>query len=221
MGIIADNVRQILSEIPEHVQVVAAAKTRSADEIREAVHAGVALIGENYVQEARAAIAEVGDLARWHFIGHVQTNKVKYIVPLFDMIETLDSMPLAQAVDRLAGRLGRVMPVLVEVNSAQEPQKAGVLPEDVLPFIRQIHTLEHVRVQGLMTMGPFLDDPEGLRPYFRTTRELFGEVAKAAVPGVEMKHLSMGMSDSYPIAIEEGATLVRIGTRIFGPRSYA
>ncbi len=221
MGIIADNVRQILSEIPEHVQVVAAAKTRSADEIREAVHAGVALIGENYVQEARAVIAEVGDLARWHFIGHIQTNKVKYIVPLFDMIETLDSMPLAQTVDRLAGRLGRVMPVLVEVNSAQEPQKAGVLPEDVLPFIRQINTLEHIRIQGLMTMGPFLDDPEGLRPYFRATRELFDEVAKAAVPGVEMKHLSMGMSDSYRIAIEEGATLVRIGTMIFGPRNYS
>lgn len=221
MGVIFENARKILSEIPGNVRVVAAAKTRTADEIREVIEAGVTLIGENYVQEARAVIPEIGERAGWHFIGHVQTNKVKYIVPLFDMIETLDSVSLAKTVDRLAGRLGRVMPVLVEVNSAQESQKAGVLPEDVFPFIRQIHTLDHIRIQGLMTMGPFLDDPEGLRPYFRAARELFDEVAKAAVPGVEMKHLSMGMSDSYRIAIEEGATLVRIGTRIFGPRNYS
>ena len=221
MGIISENARKILSEIPEHIRVVAAAKARTADEIREGIEAGITLIGENYVQEARAVIPEIGERAGWHFIGHIQTNKVKYIVPLFDMIETLDSVPLAQTIDKIAGRHGKIMPVLIEVNCAHEPQKAGVLPEDVLSFIRQIHTLEHIRIQGLMTMGPFLDDPSNLRPYFRATRELFDEVAKAAVPGVEMKHLSMGMSDSYRIAIEEGATLVRIGTRIFGPRNYA
>ncbi|MFA5654792.1 MAG: YggS family pyridoxal phosphate-dependent enzyme [Desulfomonilia bacterium] len=221
MGIISENARKILSEIPGHVRVVAAAKARTAGEIREVIEAGVTLIGENYVQEARAVIPEIRERVGWHFIGHIQTNKVKYIVPLFDMIETVDSAPLAQTIDRLAGRHGKIMPVLVEVNSAQEPQKAGLLPEDVLPFIRQIHTLEHIRVQGLMTMGPFLDDPEHLRPYFRATRELFVEVAGAAVPRVEMKHLSMGMSDSYRIAIEEGASLVRIGTRIFGTRNQA
>jgi pyridoxal phosphate enzyme (YggS family) len=221
MGIIAENARKILSEIPAHVRVVAAAKTRTADEVREVIDAGITLIGENYVQEARALISEIGNLAGWHFIGHIQTNKAKYIVPLFDMIETLDSIQLAETIDRLAARHGRIMPVLVEVNSAQEPQKAGVLPADVLPFIRQIHTLEHIRIRGLMTMGPFLDDPNGLRPYFRATRSLFDEVAKEGVPGVEMIHLSMGMSDSYRIAVEEGATLVRIGTRIFGPRDYS
>ncbi|HNR50573.1 MAG TPA: YggS family pyridoxal phosphate-dependent enzyme [Deltaproteobacteria bacterium] len=221
MGIIAENARKILSEIPENVRVVAAAKSRTAAEIREVIDAGITLIGENYLQEARAVIPEIGDRAGWHFIGHIQTNKVKHIVPLFDMIETLDSLQLAETIDRQAERHGKIMPVLIEVNSAREPQKAGVLPDDVLPFIRRINTFEHIRIQGLMTMGPFLDDPEGLRPYFRATRSLFDQVAKEGVPGVEMKHLSMGMSDSYRIAIDEGATLIRIGTRIFGPRDYS
>jgi pyridoxal phosphate enzyme (YggS family) len=221
MGLIADNVSRVLSGIPGHVKVVAAAKTRTPDEIREAIGAGITLIGENYLQEAREVIPEVGNLAGWHFIGHIQTNKVKHIVPLFDMIETLDSLALAQTVDRVAGRLGRIMPVLIEINSAQEPQKGGVLPDGVIPFIRQIHTLENIRIQGLMTMGPFLDDPEGLRPCFRVVKALFDEAARENIPGVEMRHLSMGMSDSYHIAIEEGATLVRIGTRIFGPRDYS
>ena len=221
MGIIAENARKILSEIPENVRVVAAAKSRTAAEIREVIDAGITLIGENYLQEARAVIPEIGDRAGWHFIGHIQTNKVKHIVPLFDMIETLDSLQLAETIDRQAERHGKIMPVLIEVNSAREPQKAGDLPDDVLPFIRRINTFEHIRIQGLMTMGPFLDDPEGLRPYFRATRSLFDQVAKEGVPGVEMKHLSMGMSDSYRIAIDEGATLIRIGTRIFGPRDYS
>jgi len=221
MGVIEDNARRILSEIPGHVQVLAAAKARSADEIREVVRAGVTLIGENYLQEARNVIAEVGSLASWHFIGHIQTNKVKYIVPLFDMIETLDSLHLAETIDRLAEKHGKIMPVLIEVNSARESQKAGVLPSEVVEFIRRIHTLQHIRVQGLMTMGPFLDDPEGLRPYFRIVKSLFDEAAQAGIPGVEMKYLSMGMSDSYRIAIEEGANLIRIGTGIFGPRNHA
>ena len=221
MGIIAENARKILSEIPENVRVVAAAKSRTAAEIREVIDAGITLIGENYLQEARAVIPEIGDRAGWHFIGHIQTNKVKHIVPLFYMIETLDPLQLAETIDRQAERHGKIMPVLIEVNSAREPQKAGVLPDDVLPFIRRINTFEHIRIQGLMTMGPFLDDPEGLRPYFRATRSLFDQVAKEGVPGVEMKHLSMGMSDSYRIAIDEGATLIRIGTRIFGPRDYS
>ena len=221
MGLIADNVRRILSGIPGHVKVIAAAKTRTPDEIREAIDAGITLIGENYLQEAREVIPQVGNLAGWHFIGHIQTNKVKHIVPLFDMIETLDSLNLAQTIDRIAGRLGKTMPVLIEVNSAREPQKGGVLPEAVIPFIRQIHTQQNIRIQALMTMGPFLDDPEGLRPYFRAVKDLFDEAARENIPGVEMRHLSMGMSDSYRIAIEEGATMVRIGTSIFGPRDYS
>jgi PLP dependent protein len=221
MGSAADNVREILSTIPGNVDVVAVGKGHTAAEISEVIDAGIRIVGENYLQEARDVISEIGSAAQWHFTGHVQKNKVKLVVPLFDMIQTLDSLPLAQIVDEQAARHGKVMPVLVEVNSASEPQKSGVMPGDVQELIERLGTLEHISVQGLMTMGPFLDDPEGLRPFFRATRSLFDDLVKAGIPKVEMKHLSMGMSDSYLIAIEEGATMVRIGTRIFGPRDYS
>ncbi|HNY66837.1 MAG TPA: YggS family pyridoxal phosphate-dependent enzyme [Deltaproteobacteria bacterium] len=220
MGSVGDNVREVLSTIPGNVDVVAVGKGHTALEIREAIDAGIRIIGENYLQEARSVIPELGSAALWHFTGHVQKNKVKHVVPLFDMIETLDSLALGEMINEQAARYGKVMPVLVEVNSASEPQKSGVMPGDVRGLIERLSTLEHIRVQGLMTMGPFLDDPKGLRPYFRATRSLFDELAKAGMPKVGMKHLSMGMSDSYLIAIEEGATMVRIGTKIFGPRHY-
>ena len=219
MGTISDNVREVLALIPGHVEVVAIGKGHPAGEIREAIDAGIRCVGENYLQEARLAITELGGSARWHFTGHVQRNKVKLIVPLFDLIQTVDSLALAEMIDGHAGRLGKTMPVLIEVNSGEEPQKSGVMPGEVRALLEKVGALEHVRVQGLMTMGPFLEDPEGLRPYFRNTRALFDELVKTPAPGVEMKHLSMGMSDSYRIAIEEGATMVRIGTRIFGPRA--
>ncbi|MDT8273767.1 MAG: YggS family pyridoxal phosphate-dependent enzyme [Desulfomonilia bacterium] len=219
MGRIRENVLRILGEIPEHVTVVAAAKSRSAEEIREALDAGITAIGENYLQESRAVIGAIGDRAVWHFIGHIQKNKVKNLVPLFDMIETLDSVELATMIDQHALRHDKIMPVLIEVNIAHEEQKAGVMPEDVKDLIRELYPLTNIRVQGLMTMGPFLDDPEGLRTYFRQIRTLFEEIRELAIPNVEMTHLSMGMSDSYRIAIEEGATMVRIGTQLFGPRS--
>lgn len=221
MDTIAENARKVLSDVPDHVRVVAAAKAQGVEEILKAMDAGITLIGENYLQEARAVIPEIGGRASWHFIGHIQKNKVKHIVPLFDMIETLDSYPLAELVDEHARKHGKVMPVLIEVNSAEEPQKSGVIPAEVPGFIERISPLKNIRVQGLMTMGPFLDDPAGLRPYFRITRELFDKVASMRIPGVEMTYLSMGMSDSYLIAIEEGATMIRIGTRIFGPRDYS
>jgi pyridoxal phosphate enzyme (YggS family) len=220
MGSIRNNVQEILSSIPKGIHVVAAAKTRSADEILEALDAGISSIGENYLQESRDVIGEIGEKATWHFIGHIQKNKVKHIVPLFDIIETVDSVGLAEMIDKQAQKHGKIMPVLIEVNCAQESQKAGVMPQDVKALIEKISELKHIVVQGLMTMGPFLEDPEGLRPYFRNTRALFDELGKAQIPNVEIKHLSMGMSDSYLIGIEEGATMVRIGTRIFGPRTY-
>lgn len=220
MGTLADNVRTILSGIPENVDVVAVAKGHTAQEIREVVDAGIRLIGENYLQEARSVIPEIGSRVAWHFTGHVQKNKVKLIVPLFDLIQTLDSYELAAMVDEHAKRHGKVMPVLVEVNSGRELQKSGVMPGDVPSLIERVHSLQHISVQGLMTMGPFLDNPEDLRPYFRETRILFDEIKAMGIPGAEMRHLSMGMSDSYRIAIEEGSTMVRIGTKIFGPRDY-
>ncbi|HDP24874.1 MAG TPA: YggS family pyridoxal phosphate-dependent enzyme [Deltaproteobacteria bacterium] len=219
MGRIRENVLSLLSEIPEHVTVVAAAKSRSAEEIREALDAGITAVGQNYLQESRTVIGAIGDRAVWHFIGHIQKNKVKHIIPLFDMIETLDSVGLATMIDQHALKHNKIMPVLIEVNIAHEEQKAGVMPEDVKDLIRELYPLTNIRVQGLMTMGPFLDDPEGLRTYFRQIRTLFEEIRELAIPNVEMTHLSMGMSDSYRIAIEEGATMVRIGTQLFGPRS--
>jgi pyridoxal phosphate enzyme (YggS family) len=215
---IADNVRALLAALPPGVELVAAAKTRTAQEIRAAIEAGVRAIGENYVQEAAAAVAAVGRDVRWHFIGHLQTNKVKKAVELFDLIETVDSAELAREIDRRAAQAAKVMPVLVEINSGRERQKAGVLPEEAEALIREIAPLKSLRVEGLMTMGPFEGNPEDARPYFRETRRVFENIKALSISDVECHRLSMGMTNSYKIAIEEGATMVRIGTLIFGPR---
>ncbi len=220
MGTIRENVLIILSEIPPSVIVVAAAKAKTALEVREALDAGITAVGENYLQESREVIGAIGNRATWHFIGHVQKNKVKHVVPLFDMIETVDSKELALLIDQQALKYGKIMPVLIEVNIAHEETKHGAMPEDVAGLIKEIGSLPSLKVNGLMTMGPFLEDPAGLRPYFRQTKALFDEIKTLMIPNVRMEHLSMGMSDSYHIAIEEGATMVRIGTTIFGPRLY-
>jgi hypothetical protein len=216
---IKENVSRLLSELPQGgVVLVAAAKTRSPAEILEAIEAGVTIVGENYVQEAEAAFAIIGVRCRWHMIGHLQRNKVNRAVPLFDMIETVDSLPLAIEIDKRCSRIGKVMPVLIEINSGREPQKTGVIPEDAEGLLREIARLEHVRVEGLMTMGPQSGDPEEARPYFQETKGLFEALKARELPNAEMKILSMGMSNSYRVAIEEGATMVRIGTKIFGER---
>ena len=215
---IGENVRRILAELPANVQLVGAAKTRTPEEIEEAVQAGLQIVGENYVQEAERAFSAVGARVKWHMIGHLQSNKAKKAVQLFDMIETLDSLKLAAAIEKACQKAGRNMPVLIEINSGEEPQKAGVLPADALQLVREIAALPHVCVMGLMTMGPFAGDPEEARPYFVRTRTLFEEIRSAALPNTEMEVLSMGMSNSYRVAVEEGATLVRIGTSIFGER---
>lgn len=220
MGTIRENVLMILSEIPPSVIVVAAAKAKTALEVREALDAGITAVGENYLQESREVIGAIGNRATWHFIGHVQKNKVKHVVPLFDMIETVDSKELALLIDQQALKYGKIMPVLIEVNIAHEETKHGAMPEDVAGLIKEIGSLPSLKVNGLMTMGPFLEDPAGLRPYFRQTKALFDEIKTLMMPNVQMEHLSMGMSDSYHIAIEEGATMVRIGTKIFGPRLF-
>ncbi len=215
---IAGNVKAILAELPPGVELVAAAKTRSAGEILEAIEAGVRTIGENYVQEAAEVFPAIGRRARWHFIGHLQTNKAKRAVEVFDLIETVDSAALGRELDKRAAAAGKTMEVLVEINSGREPQKAGVLPEAAEPLVRELAALPNLRVVGVMTMGPFAGDPEESRPYFVETRRVRDALRQAAIPGIEMRHLSMGMSHSWRVAVEEGATHVRIGTAIFGPR---
>jgi PLP dependent protein len=219
MRTIAENVRQLLAEIPDGVLVVAAAKTRTPQEILEALEAGITIIGENYVQEAEAAFAALGARAQWHFIGHLQKNKVKKAVAVCDMIETADSLDIAAEIDRRCVQIGKTMPVLIEVNSGREPQKAGVYPEKARQLIEEITALSHLRVMGLMTMGPLTGAPEDYRPYFKETKRLFDELKRAHIPGAEMKYLSMGMTDSYKVALEEGANIIRIGSLIFGERT--
>jgi len=216
---IKKNVREILDELPDAVSLVGAAKTRSGEEILEAIDAGLDIVGENYIQEAERAFQIIGQKVKWHMIGHLQSNKAKKAVQIFDMIETVDSMKLARALDRACQNIGKVIQALVEINSGEEDQKAGVMPVDAISLVRQMAELKNIKIMGLMTMGPFGGDPEFARPYFQKTKEIYDEIKKINIPRVEMKYLSMGMSNSYRVAIEEGANLVRIGTRLFGQRN--
>lgn len=215
---IKDNVKALFEELPKGVELVAATKTRTPDEVKEAVSAGVKMLGENYVQEAEKNFKVVGRSVEWHFIGHLQRNKTRKATQLFDMIETVDSVEIAREIDKRCAELGKVMPVLIEVNSAREPQKAGVMPEVAEKLIRDIAPLKKIKVMGLMTMGPELHDAEEIRPYYRGTKKLFDRIKSLNIPGAEMKYLSMGMTNSYKVAIEEGANIVRIGSKIFGER---
>lgn len=209
---------ELLASLPSHVTLVAAAKHHTPEEVLAVVEAGVQVVGENYVQEARQMVDILGKRVRWHLIGHLQKNKVKHAVELFDLIETVDSWGLAEVIDTRCAAVHRKMPVLIEINSGREESKAGILPEQAEDLLRRTAKLKNIRVQGLMTMGPLLENAEDYRPYFRSAKELFDHLASIHLPGVEMRYLSMGMSDSYQVAIEEGANIIRIGTAIFGPR---
>jgi pyridoxal phosphate enzyme (YggS family) len=218
---VGQNVNQILSELPEGVQLVAAAKTRQPKEILEAVEAGVKIVGENYVQEAERAYEVIGNRVKWHLIGHLQKNKVKKAVRLFDMIETVDSVGIAREIDKRCAEIGKIMPVLIEINSGREEQKTGILPESAVELVREISTYQNIRVMGLMTMGPRFGNPEDSRPYFVETRKIFEKLKQLNLPNVEMRYLSMGMTNSYRIALEEGANMVRLGNRLFGEREQS
>jgi pyridoxal phosphate enzyme (YggS family) len=215
---IEENVKKILQELPPGVELMAAAKARTPQEIMRAAQAGVKIVGENYVQEGLAAFGVVGNRVKWHFIGHLQRNKVKKAVEIFDMIETVDSLELSAEIEKRCAQRETIMPVLIEINSGREKQKFGVLPENAEDLIREISELKNLKIEGLMTMGPMFGDPEDARPYFVETKKLFEGIKTLDLPGVEMKYLSMGMTNSFQVAIEEGANIVRIGTKIFGPR---
>jgi hypothetical protein len=200
---------------PKEIKLVAVSKTVEVDRIKEAIEAGVSILGENYVQEAQEKIEALGKPVSWHFIGHLQSNKAKYAVRLFDVIHSLDSIPLAEELSRRAEQPDRVIRVMIEVNLSKEATKFGTDEERVLNLARRIQNLGHLSLEGLMTMPPYFDSPEMSRPYYVALRELEDRMIKDGIP---LKELSMGMSNDFEIAIEEGATYVRVGTAIFGPR---
>ena len=204
---------------PSAVRLVAVSKTVPAERVRAAAAAGVGLLGENYIQEARDKVAALADLpVSWHFIGHLQRNKAKYAVRLFDLIHSVDALKLARELDKEAAKRGKVQDVLIQVNTGKEASKSGVHAEEALALVREAGRLEHLAVRGLMTLPPYFDAPEKVRPYFRGLRRLRDRIAAEALPGVSMEELSMGMTGDFEAAVQEGATLVRIGTAIFGER---
>ena len=205
---------------PGEIKLIAVSKTVEIAHIREAIEAGVTILGENYVQEAREKIGEIGHGIQWHMIGHLQSNKAKYVVDLFDYIHSLDGIPLARELDRRAAQKGRMVRALVEVNLSGETSKFGVASGAVMELIHHVISLEHISIEGLMTMPPYFDEPEKARPHFIRLRELRDRIQKEGIEGVRMDELSMGMSGDFEAAIEEGATMVRVGTAIFGERRH-
>jgi len=216
---IKERVKKILEELPLGIDLVVAAKERSIEQIEEAIRAGAGIIGENYVKEAQDKFEAIGKKVKWHLIGHLQKNKAKLAVKIFDMVETLDSWELARILDKECRKVNKIMPVLIEINSASEPQKHGLLAEDTMSFLEEILQLSNLKPMGLMTMGPWGDEVESIRPYFKKTKDLFDKIKLECGDKLEWTYLSMGMSESYRVAIEEGANMVRVGTAIFGERT--
>jgi len=226
---ISTNYAKIRQEIPKDVTIVLSVKTRTVEQVEEVIDAGATDIGQNYVQEAGrmySALQKKAAKVRWHMIGHLQKNKINKALQIFDVIQTVDSLGKAAAIDKRAERAGKkIIPVYIELNIGSEFSKAGIKPAEHEPFekymenlVRDISVLSHLRVNGLMTMGPRFGNPEDVRPYFKRTKRIFESIKALDLPNVDMKELSMGMTNSYRIAIEEGSNMVRIGTAIFGKR---
>lgn len=204
---------------PEIIRLVAVSKTIPADMVKEAIEAGVKILGENYIQETRKKFDALSSYpVSWHFIGHLQTNKAKYAVRLFDLIHSVDSLKLAHELNKQAKKINKIQEILIQVNISMESTKAGVYEQDALSLIKDISHLENLCVKGLMTMPPFFNEPEKVRPYFSALRKLRDQIKKESIPNIAMDELSMGMTGDFEAAIDEGASLVRIGTAIFGER---
>ena len=205
------------------ITLVAVSKTVPASRIREAIEAGVRTLGENRVQEASVKIPELGVITagfeiQWHLIGRLQSNKARRAIELFDAVHSVESLKLAERLDRLAGESGKRLPVFIEVNLGGEESKAGAAPDEVLPLCEQISKLANLELKGLMTVPPFFDNPEDARPFFQRLRRMRDEARRAGAAGEQFKDLSMGMSNDFEVAIEEGATFIRVGTALFGAR---
>ena len=223
---IADNVRRVMERIGAaagrsgrsavQVELVVSTKGRSLAEIDEVISAGVRTIGENRVQEAEVKYPHLKGRVEVHMIGHLQRNKVEDALQIFDMIHSVDSLRLAEEIEKVGERTGKAMPVLLEVNISGERSKFGVEPEELYPIVEKVAAMRAIRIEGLMTMSPVTEDSEQVRPVFRRLRELAGELSRHAFPGVKMRRLSMGMTQDFEVAVEEGATMVRVGTAIFG-----
>jgi len=224
---IRENYARLRQEIPENVTIVLSCKTRTAEQVEEALDAGATDIGQNYVQEASSLYSSLKKKAkkvRWHMIGHLQTNKINKALRIFDVIQTVDSLQKATAIDnRVEKATKKIVPVYIEINIGNEASKTGIKPQEHEPFeeyieklVRDISALSHLRLQGLMTMGPRFGNPQDSRPYFRRVRRVLERIRSLSLPNVDMKYLSMGMTNSYKAAIEEGSNMIRIGTAIFG-----
>lgn len=198
---------------PEEITLVAVSKTKAADTVRAGIAAGLTILGENYIQEAQGKIEEIGRDASWHFIGHLQSNKAKYAVKLFDVIHSVHSLKLAKEIDKKAGAAGVRPEVYVQVNISGEETKGGIDPSSTKDLVQQVAELPNLELRGLMTMPPFFDQPERARPFFVALNELKEKI------GAPITELSMGMSGDFEVAIEEGATIVRVGSALFGPRT--
>jgi hypothetical protein len=228
MSTIADNLARVRERIeaaasrvgrdPHSVRLVAVCKTVAPERVREALGEGIQILGENYIQEAQRKIEALGAEISWHFIGHLQKNKAKYAIRLFDLIHSVDSIALAEELNRAGQKQGKVQAILLQVDLSGEETKFGASEGEIFQMAERISGLKGVFVRGLMAMPPFSDDPEDSRPYFQKLRALRDRLARMRIPGVFAEELSMGMSGDFEVAIEEGATLVRIGTAIFGPR---
>lgn len=205
---------------PESVRLLPVTKTKPVAMLKHAYDLGLRSFGENYIQEARQKFAELSLLnISWHFIGHLQSNKAKYAVKMFDLIHSVDSLHLAQALDREAARIGKMQAILLQVNEGGEASKSGVKPAAVQELVQAVAQLPHLKLKGLMTLPPFFDNPVAARPYFAHLRHIRDEINALKITGVELSELSMGMTGDFEAAIAEGSTMVRIGTALFGVRS--
>jgi len=203
---------------PEEIILVAVSKMVGINQIKDAREAGITTFGESYIQEARQKIPQFSEEIKWHLVGHLQTNKVKYVLPLFSMIHSVDSIRLAQEISQRATQLEKTMEILIQVNIGQENTKSGVSPEGLPQLLEEVFSLKGIAVKGLMTMPPYFSDSENVRPFFKKMRELRDNLFPSLPDGFSLPHLSMGISSDYEVAIDEGATILRIGTAIFGER---
>jgi len=208
-------VSELVGRDYQEITLVAVTKTVEVDKIEEAIASGVNIIGESRVQEAKEKYGKVGNKAIWHLVGHLQRNKAKDAVKIFDLIQSVDSVRLAKEIDRQAKKIGKIQKILIEVNVSGEESKYGLNPEEIIPFLKEISGLPNIKVEGLMTMVPLYENPGDCRPHFRKLKELIEEVKDENIKNVEMVYLSMGMSNDFEVAIEEGSNMVRIGRAIF------